>query len=170
MSMSHEELKAAAVKRPDPDYDVLMRMPEEILRAHDRQFALMHDRQVVAFMPSFKDAVVTGRQRYRPGEFTVQQVVVPLPPTGESVTEPPRRKRPDPDFEALTRMPEDYLRQHERQFALMHQRKVVDFFQSFGTALDAGRTRFSKGDFTVQQVRLEPVHVGTLAMFMPPSR
>jgi len=167
MSVSRGEPKAAAVKRPDPDRDALIRMPEAVLREHDGEFALMHDRELVAFIPSFEEAVLQGRRLFPPGKFTVQQVrIAPPPPPAEPV----RTKRPDPDFEALSRMPEEYLRAHEREFALMHRRQVVEFFGSLRAALDAGKAHFGKGEFTVQQVRVEPVRLGSLAMFMAPRR
>jgi hypothetical protein len=154
------------VKRPDPDHDALTRMPAAILRAHDREFALMHDREVIAFMPSFKDAVVAGRQRFAPGAFTVQQVRAEPPPAELT----PHPQRPDPDFDALTHMPAEFLRQHDRQYVLMHDREVIAVVPSFKDAVAAGRKQFSPGAFSVQQVRAEPVHVGSLAMVLDPSR
>jgi len=130
----------------------------------------MHHQEVAQFFGSFRAALDAGEEKFGKGEFTVQRVRIVSPPPSVGSSRP---KRPDPDYDALMKMPEDVLRAHDRQFALMHHQEVAQFFGSFRAALDAGEEKFGKGEFTVQQVQLQPVRLGSLTMLLegvaPPS-
>jgi hypothetical protein len=60
--------------KPDPDYQALMAQPSDVLKAYADQFALMWNRQIISFYPTFREAALVGRERFGRGEFTVQQV------------------------------------------------------------------------------------------------
>jgi hypothetical protein len=157
------------MRKPDPDYEALLAQPRPILSEHSHEFALMRNREIVEFRASFKEALRAGEQRgFASGEFTVQQVSSVLrqldAATVRAETAPPRR--PDPDYEALMAQPTPYLRSHADQFALMHNQKIIEFYPTFREALTVGRKQYEGGDFTVQQVRIEPVRLGSVAMLM----
>ena len=47
----------------------------ELMKNHYKEFALLHDKGVIAFFESENDAIKTGKRDYGPGGFSVQQVV-----------------------------------------------------------------------------------------------
>ena len=68
--------------------------------------------------------------------------------------------RPDPDFDALMSLPRATIEAHANEFALMHDRRVINYFAVFRDALESGLEHYGHGEFTVQQVRTKPVQLG----------
>lgn len=47
----------------------------ELMKNHYKEFALLHDKEIVAFLESENDAIKIGKRDYGTGGFSVQQVV-----------------------------------------------------------------------------------------------
>jgi hypothetical protein len=156
--------------KPDPDDEALMAAPRSYLSAHVHEFALMKDQKILEFRASFEEAVRAGQKLFGRGRFTVQQVSAVLAQLDAAADQTGARaavaRKPDPDYAALMAKPRDYLKSHANEFALMHQQQVISFYPTFQEAVTVGRNQFGRGEFTVQQVRTEPVQLGSIAMLM----
>jgi hypothetical protein len=131
----------------------------------------MRDQKVVEFRASFGEAVYAGQKLFGRGGFTVQRVSAVLSQldaaANQASAEVAVARRRDPDHEALMARPRDYLKSHANEFALMRKQEVIAFYLTFREAVTVGRNQFGRGEFTVQQVRTEPIQLGSIAMLMP---
>lgn len=50
-----------------------------------------------------------------------------------------------------SRLPE-LMKNHRGQFALLHKRQIIEFFESENDAIKIGKKDYGKGHFSVQQV------------------
>ncbi|MES2002818.1 MAG: hypothetical protein V4444_10990 [Pseudomonadota bacterium] len=66
----------------------------------------------------------------------------------------------DRNYDAFMRMLASILDTHEGEYALMRNRKVVEFFDSPRAANVAGTERFSDGVYSIQEVTDEPIDLG----------
>ena len=57
-------------------------------------------------------------------------------------------------------LPELKQTQHFQKFALLHSKKIVEFFDTFRDAAKCGMMKFGKGNFSVQQVADNRVKLG----------
>ena len=64
------------------------------------------------------------------------------------------------NYEAFTRELPQILEQHRGKAALMHDRQIVEFFDTVRDAYLAGMKLFPDGLFSVQQVADTPVDLG----------
>ncbi|MEQ1549183.1 MAG: hypothetical protein ABL918_11145 [Chakrabartia sp.] len=66
----------------------------------------------------------------------------------------------DANFDYFERNLSQFLPDHLGQYALLHQRTLVDFFDKAGDAYRAGLSRFPDKLFSIQEVNDEPVDLG----------
>ncbi len=63
-----------AQKEVDDNFAYFKTHFEEFKKTHFQEFALLHHQQIIDFFASENDALKTGLQNYKEGNFSVQQV------------------------------------------------------------------------------------------------
>lgn len=66
----------------------------------------------------------------------------------------------DRNYEAFLLPLDEYQREHSNQFVLLRDTEPQGFYGSEGAALQEGRSRFSDGIYSVQEVTDRPVDLG----------
>ncbi len=61
-------------------------------------------------------------------------------------------KEVEANFEYFQSKLPELMKNHYGQFALLHKRQIVEFFESENDALKIGKKDYGKGRFSVQQV------------------
>ncbi len=81
----------------------------------------------------------------------------------------PHQAQVDRNFEAFQKALPELILTHAGKFAVLHDGKVVEFFDSLGDAVRYGHAKFSDLNFSVQQVRSQNVNLGfhTYALHPP---
>ena len=64
------------------------------------------------------------------------------------------------NYEAFMRKLPALLKTQRTKFALMHQRKIVEFFDTPGDAYKVGTTNYGIGRFSIQEVTDSAVDLG----------
>jgi hypothetical protein len=64
------------------------------------------------------------------------------------------------NYRAFKEIVRELVQTHPGKFALMHQGKLADVFDTFSDALKYGNAIFGAGKFTVQAITLQPVDLG----------
>ena len=68
--------RARQKREVDANYKAFKARFDELYREHPGKYALMRDREVVAFFSGFNDAMTAGRLLYGNGVFSVQHVTL----------------------------------------------------------------------------------------------
>ena len=63
-----------------------------------------------------------------------------------------RQHQVDENYDAFLKLLPDILQAHAGKFALMREREVVDYFDSFGDAVRFGNEKYPDGNFSIQEV------------------
>lgn len=71
-----------------------------------------------------------------------------------------QQRQIDTNYDAFQRALAGLVETHRDEFALMHDRSVVDFFRTAGDAYRAGLARFRDGLFSIQEVTDQPIDLG----------
>jgi hypothetical protein len=79
------------------------------------------------------------------------------------MTHPIRRKQIDENYDAFQRMLSSIIVDHRHEYALLHDRELIAFFDSPGAAYRSGLTRFPDAVFSVQEVTDEPIDLGVFS-------
>jgi hypothetical protein len=66
----------------------------------------------------------------------------------------------DRNFEAFTKLLPELLQSHPGKFAVLHDARVIDFFDTLGDAVKFGRARFGDANFSVQEITRHGVNLG----------
>ena len=66
----------------------------------------------------------------------------------------------DRNYAAFMNELDSHLAAHSGQFALLHEARVVSFFQTWQDAYNAGQLVFQDKPFSVQKVSRQPVDLG----------
>lgn len=66
----------------------------------------------------------------------------------------------DANYDAFERQVASLLQRHEGEFVLMRGGEIVAFHASEAKALAAGRTSFSDGRYSVQEITRRPADLG----------
>jgi hypothetical protein len=64
------------------------------------------------------------------------------------------------NLEAFNRELPQLLREHEHEFALLHDARIIWVFSTAGEAFKMGMADFGKGRFSVQRVDRAPANLG----------
>lgn len=64
------------------------------------------------------------------------------------------------NYEAFAKQLPDLLSTHRGKFALMHDAKIVEFFDTAGDAYKVGIKNHGAGNFSIQEVTDSPVDLG----------
>ena len=64
------------------------------------------------------------------------------------------------NYEAFRKKLPDLLQTHRGKFALMHDREVVELYDTAGDAYKVGIKSYGEGSFSVQEVTDSPVDLG----------
>jgi len=64
------------------------------------------------------------------------------------------------NYEYFKQMQPEWLDEHLLEFALLHRRQLVDFFESENDAIKVGVMRYGMGNFSVQSVKNDPIDLG----------
>jgi len=75
-----------------------------------------------------------------------------------------RQNEIDGNYDYFQRNLTMLLTDHEGEFALIRERRVVDFYQDVGTAFREGLSKFDDRLFSVQKVTREPVELGNVSI------
>ncbi len=70
----------------------------------------------------------------------------------------------DKNFAAFQRMLPELLKTHPGKYALMHDKEVVEFFDTFGDAARFGKEKFGE-IFSIQEVTNRGVSLGIFASY-----
>lgn len=71
-----------------------------------------------------------------------------------------QRLEVDRNYDALMRMLTTLLPEHRDQLALMHDGRIVEFFDTPKEAIEAAYARFPDRVFSIQEVTDEPLDLG----------
>ena len=71
-----------------------------------------------------------------------------------------QKREVDGNYDAFVRTLSKIVHDHRGQFALMRDRKIVDYFDRPGAANIAGQMRFPDGVYSIQEVTDEPIDLG----------
>lgn len=66
----------------------------------------------------------------------------------------------DANYDFFRRTLTRYIPDHSGQYALLHDRQIIGFFDKVGQASAAGNVAFPDGMFSIQQVMDEPADFG----------
>ncbi len=66
----------------------------------------------------------------------------------------------DRNYEAFLAQLPAIVANHAGQYALLHRREIVAYFESSLSATLAGIRQFGEGEYSVQEVSAEPEHLG----------
>ncbi len=66
----------------------------------------------------------------------------------------------DRNFEAFKKLLPDLLRRHPGKYAVMHDGKVVDLFDTLGDAVKFGHAKYGDHKFSVQEVTSKNINLG----------
>ena len=69
-------------------------------------------------------------------------------------------KEVDANFDYFQKQLPELMQTHSKQFALLHKKKIVEFFDTIRDAAKTGMIQFGKGNFSVQQVADNRVDLG----------
>ena len=75
-----------------------------------------------------------------------------------------RQREIDANYDFFRRNLARYLENHRGQFALLHARKVIDFFDGPGEAYRSGLARFPDEIFSIQEVEDRPAEMGLISL------
>lgn len=64
------------------------------------------------------------------------------------------------NYEYFKQMQPEWRDAHLLEFALIHRRQLVDFFESENDAVKVGVRQYGMGKFSVQSVRDDPIDLG----------
>ena len=59
----------------EQNYTAFVTQLPKLIKTHAGKFALMHDGKIVEFFDTARDAYVAGSAQYKPGDFSIQEVV-----------------------------------------------------------------------------------------------
>lgn len=71
------------------------------------------------------------------------------------------------NYEAFVQRLPELLSVHRGKFALMHDAKFVDFFDTAADAFRAGRKLYTEGEFSIQEVTDVVADLGFLSHALP---
>ena len=71
-----------------------------------------------------------------------------------------RQHQVDENYDAFLKLLPDISLGHAGKFAVMHERQVVDYFDSFSDAVRFGNAKFSDGNFSIQEVTAGSASLG----------
>jgi hypothetical protein len=66
----------------------------------------------------------------------------------------------DKNFAAFQKLLPELLRSHPGQYAVMHDSKAIDFFDTLRDAVRFGRAKFGDHEFSIQEVTSESISLG----------
>lgn len=72
----------------------------------------------------------------------------------------PNQTEIESNFEYFKNIVTDYVESHEGEFVLLHNQKVISFYENAYLAAIEGYKRFSDGSFSVQEVTTKPLDLG----------
>lgn len=75
----------------------------------------------------------------------------------------------DRNHKAFKKMLPELMQDHPGGFALLRDCGLVACFDTSRDAIEAGRTFFDDGIFSVQEIRARPVDLGWYSHFRPPA-
>lgn len=64
------------------------------------------------------------------------------------------------NYDAFEALLPSILDEHHGQFALLHERQIVEYFSTAGDAYKAGKQLYPDGLFSIQEVVAEPLDLG----------
>lgn len=74
-----------------------------------------------------------------------------------------RRAEIDANYDYFQRKLKGLLVEHQGEFALLRNKRIIGFFGGPGDAYRAGLARFADQIFSIQEVRSEPIELGHFA-------
>jgi hypothetical protein len=83
------------------------------------------------------------------------------------MADPERKDEVRSNYEAFLQKLPELIVTHRGKFALMHQRSIVEFFDSAGDAYRAGQKLFQDQQFSIQEVTDIPVDLGFFSHALP---
>jgi hypothetical protein len=66
----------------------------------------------------------------------------------------------DRNFEAFEKLLPELLQSHPGKYVVLHDARVVDFFDTLGDAVKFGHARFGDANFSVQEITRRGVNLG----------
>lgn len=71
-----------------------------------------------------------------------------------------QQNKVDRNFEAFSKMLPELLQTHPGKYAVLHDGKAVEFFDTLGDAVKFGHAKFGDHNFSVQEVTRQGVNLG----------
>jgi len=79
---------------------------------------------------------------------------------GKAMAQASHQSEVDKNFAAFQKLLPDLIKTHPGKYAVMHQERAVEFFDTLGDAVRFGHEKFGDRNFSVQEVTNQNVNLG----------
>jgi hypothetical protein len=86
-------------------------------------------------------------------------------------TAAPHQREVDKNFQEFQKLLPELLKTHPGKYAVMHDGRPIEFFDTFSDAVRFGHAKFKDLNFSVQEITTETINLGahTYALYQHPN-